>query len=75
MKASLLSAAIIISLTSCTTIEYLPADLSGKIPPSLRSFTEAELSCVADDTYIRVVLGDKRIETLEGILISTKAAK
>jgi len=75
MKASLLSAAIIISLTSCTTIEYFPDDLSGKIPPSLRVFTEAELSCVADDTYTRIVLGDKRIDTLEGILISTKTAK
>ena len=72
MKASLLSAAIIISLTSCTTIEYLPVDLSGKIPPPLREYTEAELSCVSDDTYSRIVLGDLRIETLEGVLLSTQ---
>jgi len=72
MKASLLVVAIIISLSSCTTIEYLPINLSNKVPPQLRTYTEAELSCVSDDTYKRIVLGDKRIETLRDILLSTK---
>ena len=72
MKASLLSVAFIISLSSCSTIEYLPVDLSNLVPPSLPQFTEQELLCVSDKTYERIVLGDKRIITLENIIKSTK---
>ena len=71
MKVSLLVVAFLISLSSCTTIEYIPVDLSGKIPPPLRDLTEKELECISDETYKRIVKGELRIETLTRILKST----
>ena len=72
MRVSLLSVAILISLSSCCKPEFIVQDLSGKIPPPLRDLTEEELLVVTDSTYERIVKGEKRIQTLQGLLESTR---
>ena len=56
----------------CCTPKVVPVDLSHLIPPDLRSLTEEELKVVTDETYSRVVKGEKRIKTLQDIILSTK---
>lgn len=74
MKTSLLIAATLI-ISSCTTVEYIPVDLSGKLPPSLTREqlpTESGLECLVDSEYQAVVRMHKRIQTLRNIILSTK---
>lgn len=69
MKLSLLLAVTLI-LSSCTTVKYIPVSLP--LPPPLTvNLTEEELACLSDTTYEKIVLMDKRIKTLEGIIRSS----
>lgn len=71
MRIALLLAATLI-LSSCSTwnTKYVPVSLP--LPPPLTvNLTEEELACLSDTTYEKIVLMDKRIKTLEGIILST----
>ena len=70
MRSLVLIAAILIC--SCTTTEYVSSPLP--LPDTLGSHelpTEAELACVSDETYAKIVKMHKRILTLEEIIKST----
>ena len=74
MKISLLIAATLI-ISSCKTVQYIPTDISDKLPPPVESNqlpTESGLECLSDDEYQAVVRLHKRIETLRNIILSTK---
>lgn len=66
-KLSLLLVVILIS--SCTSVKYQSVPLP--LPPPIERPTEAELSCVSESAYRKIVAMDKRIDTLEGIIMTT----
>jgi len=74
MRISLLSVVLLALLSvSCSTVEYryIPVDLM--LPPPLGitvAELEPELTCVSDDTYVKIVQIINRIETLEDIISS-----
>jgi hypothetical protein len=67
MKVLLLSVVILIS--SCCDTQYIVKPLP--VPPPITLPNEAELSCLSDEAYKKVVGMDKRIFTLLGIIEST----
>ena len=70
----LVAATLIISLSSCTTVKFVPVAIP--LPPPLQvNLTEEELACLSDTTYDKIVLMDKRIITLENIIKSTHSEK
>ena len=70
MKNLSLLLAVTLIVSSCTTVKYQPVQIP--LPPPLNvNLTEAELACLSDTTYEKIVLMDKRIKTLEGIILST----
>jgi len=69
MKALLIIVGI--SISSCSTTPPITAlPLPPEIPLESR-ITEAEIECVSDPTYAKIVLLDKRRETLRAIIEST----
>lgn len=77
MKASLLLVMVAV-LSSCTTVKYIPVDLTKHLPPRLENLTEQELDkqlgeCVSDATYIDIIETYRRKDTLRGIIESTHA--
>jgi hypothetical protein len=65
-------------VTGCASVEYIPVDLSGKLPPTLTAEdvpSDAELECVSDSTYQKVFKLYQRTLTLESIILSTQSAQ
>jgi len=74
MRISLLLGMVVL-LSSCATVEYVPVKLTA--PPALNNLTEEELDqrlgeCVSDYTYKDIIITYRRVKTLQGIIQSTR---
>jgi hypothetical protein len=66
---------LMLFVTGCASVEYIPVDLSDKLPPDLTVDdipSDEELECVADSTYQKVFKLYQRTVTLTDIILSTK---
>ena len=64
---------LIISLSSCCETKYIVKPLP--LPDPIETPTEADLSCLSDEVYFKVVKQDKRNTTLRAIILSTHKKK
>lgn len=67
---------LLILLSACTTIEYVPVSLPLPPKPELPTLEGTELMCLTDDAYVKLVQRDRlqrgHIEVLEAIIMSTQ---
>ena len=72
----ILAIILLTSLSSCCEVRYIPVDLSKKLPVPLTPLNEVVTSDEAKSLSIesrdRIILGERRIDTLIRIINSTK---
>jgi hypothetical protein len=71
-----LSAALLtLFVTACASVERVPVDLSGQLPPPLTADgipSDSDLECVSDEAYQKIFKIYQRTLTLESIIESTR---
>lgn len=67
---------LLLLLSACSTIEYVPVSLPLPPKPELPTLEGPELMCLTDDTYVKLVQRDRlqsgHIKVLEAIILSTQ---